>query len=220
MKKENNIRAFLQRHKNSVLIQLVIIHIVGVVGLNLPTTAPVFSQLSVFNLLLSAIIVALFHHHASRYALLFCVAVFLTGFLAEAIGVHTGYLFGDYYYTQRLGWKVIEVPLIIGVNWIVLTYCTGLVVNRIRLRNEVLKVFTGASMMVLLDVLLEFFAVKHQLWVWLGQDYPGWDNFIGWFVVSLITHSFYRLWMSKSQNSMAIPYLLILFVFLLTDFLW
>jgi putative membrane protein len=45
----------------------------------------------------------------------------VAGFFIEAIGVNTGLIFGNYVYKTTLGWKFLETPLIIGVNWILLT---------------------------------------------------------------------------------------------------
>src|SRR5689334_23098853 len=38
---------------------------------------------------------------------------------AEVIGVATGAIFGAYSYGEVLGFKLLEVPLIIGLNWVV-----------------------------------------------------------------------------------------------------
>jgi len=52
------------------------------------------------------------------------IAVSIIGFLIEVIGVKTGYIFGRYYYGQSLGYHLLSVPLLIGLNWGVLLYST------------------------------------------------------------------------------------------------
>lgn len=39
------------------------------------------------------------------------------GFAVEALGVTTGVIFGAYHYTDRMGPRLHEVPLVIGINW-------------------------------------------------------------------------------------------------------
>jgi hypothetical protein len=39
--------------------------------------------------------------------------------------------------------------------------------------------------MVGLDIILEHFAVKHNLWIWEDSHYPEIINFVGWFIIAL-----------------------------------
>ena len=43
---------------------------------------------------------------------------YISTLLLEIIGVKTGLIFGEYIYGNTLGFKVAEVPLIIGFNWL------------------------------------------------------------------------------------------------------
>jgi hypothetical protein len=56
--------------------------------------------------------------------------VYLIGMIVELIGVNTGLLFGAYHYGENLGIKVFGVPLLIGINWVVLTFLTAHIANR------------------------------------------------------------------------------------------
>lgn len=203
---------------NIVFYKLIIIHIVGVVGLNLPLTQNLFRNLSWLNLLLSALVVHFFMQTKDRRLYFFYLLVFVVGLVAEIIGVHTQLLFGSYYYTSVLGFSIFGVPLIIGINWVVLTFCTAKWVDIIKLKSLILKILLGSILMVALDILLEFFAVKHQLWIWNNRYYPTIQNFVGWFVVSCCTHFIYRKLWIKTDNAMAKKYLLLLILFLLIDY--
>ncbi len=180
-------------------------------------TQALFQQLSWVNLLLSALTV---HYYIAiktpKLYAYYCI-VFCIGMLAEIIGVHTHFLFGSYYYTPVLGWSIFGVPLIIGVNWIVLTYCTAKLLDLFNRNHRLINIILGAIAMVALDVLLEFFAIKHHLWVWQAREYPSVQNFIGWFVVAVCTHSVHRILVDKSKNQIAIAYLFVLICFLIVD---
>ncbi len=102
---------------------IILLHIVGVAGTLLhPHLASWSSALTPVNLIVSTGILLACHPGALRSVLpplLFCV---LVGFGVEVLGVHTGFPFGRYTYGPVLGWKLLEVPLVIGVNWLLLIY--------------------------------------------------------------------------------------------------
>ena len=47
--------------------------------------------------------------------------------ISEIVGVKFGIIFGDYKYGYALGYKIFEVPILIGANWAILTVsCSAL----------------------------------------------------------------------------------------------
>jgi uncharacterized membrane protein len=207
-------------HKTTLLlfVHLIIIHIVGVIGLNIASTKTIFQELTSLNLLISYFFVFLYHKKFDNNFFIFFVFSFCLGLGVEILGVKTGFPFGNYTYTSTLGIRFLEVPLMIGVNWAVLTYCTASLVEKLT-KNVIIRVFLGALTMVSLDVLLEFFAIKHSLWIWTNASYPSINNFIGWFVCSLFTHTAYVYFIKKSECTFAVAYLALLATFLMCDHL-
>jgi uncharacterized membrane protein len=51
--------------------------------------------------------------------------------LVEIIGINTGFPFGHYYYSNILKIQFLSVPVIIGINWVVLTYSTAIIAQNI-----------------------------------------------------------------------------------------
>jgi hypothetical protein len=143
----------LPKLRRVVFIILPLMYLAGLIGLNLPVTAPLFRALTPFNLIASLILLLLFHTDWRASFGLYCLAAFGVGFLSEVLGVHTGLLFGEYSYGTVLGWKVAEVPLTIGTNWLMLTYLCGSVVDRVR-AGVLGKVLLAAGLMTLLDVFI------------------------------------------------------------------
>ena len=139
----------------------------------------------------------------------------IMGFCIEVIGVRTGLLFGIYHYTPAFGWSLMSVPLIIGLNWMLLTYAIGAAISRFQF-STMAKVLTGAFLMTACDMLLEGFAIKHHFWVWESAT-PPIQNFIGWFLVSLIMQSIYNILIPHSRNRLAAFYLIVFIVFLMID---
>src|SRR5690606_7418804 len=116
---------------------------------------------------------------------------------------HTGLLFGNYTYGASLGTKVWDVPLLIGLNWLMLVYATGHLANLTRL-HWFGKALLGALLMVLLDFFLEPVAVAFDFWNWQGGIIP-WSNFAGWLVVALLLHIYFQRAPIYKENRLA-PY--------------
>ena len=197
----------VQRYKKYALplalAVLVIFHGVGLWGLLLSGDPAYFQQLTPMNLLLTNALLFGFHRHWNGDFVLFAAVVFTVGFLSEVIGVHTGLLFGDYSYGAALGAKLWEVPLLIGLNWLMLVYTTGHISNYIGL-HWVAKALVGAGLMVLLDYFIEPVAMQYDFWSWSGNHIPA-SNFIGWFGVALLLQLYFQRANIFKHNKLA-PY--------------
>ena len=104
-----------------VIIILSILYVVGFFGSIIPAYKSIFLSLSPITLCLSFIAIVLCTKPPKTPTFLFLVFAGVVGFIAEFIGVNTGLLFGSYRYLTNLGIKIAGVPLIISVNWSILT---------------------------------------------------------------------------------------------------
>ncbi len=162
---------------------LVIIHTVGIVGLNSPFRE-IFRLLTPVNLLVTAIILLSHHEEWSRPFTYFCLFVLSGGYIVELIGTTTGNVFGHYFYGITLGPRLLGVPLIIGLNWLILIYSIGIYLTPMR-APRLLKIIGGALMMVLIDVFIEPVAMTYDFWQWESGTVPL-LNYIGWFFTSSV----------------------------------
>ena len=115
------------------------------------------------------------------------IVIYLIGVLAEVLGVRYNIIFGNYYYGNSLGPQVLEVPLIIGFNWLTLSFATYGVSSYLFKNKTVITVF-ASILMVLTDYIIEPMAGALDFWYWAGGKIPI-QNYVGWFFVSLIIHS-------------------------------
>jgi putative membrane protein len=208
---------FLQRHLAFIaMLFLAANHAIGVVGLNTQQRL-LFENVSWINLLLSLLVLLAFQKPLGKNTLTFSAFAFALGMLVEVLGVNTGFPFGTYYYTQKFGTQVFGVPLIIGLNWVLLSYCCGLLVQPY-FNNDLLKIVAASALMLALDLLLEPFAIQHTFWVWKDVT-PPIENFLSWFVVSLPIQWVFRKQMAGSSNKISTAYLFILVSFLIADLL-
>ena len=115
------------------------------------------------------------------------IVIYLIGVLAEVLGVRYNIIFGNYYYGNSLGPQVFEVPLIIGFNWLTLSFATYGVSSYL-FRNKTVIIVFASILMVLTDYIIEPMAGALDFWYWVGGNIPI-QNYVGWFFVSLIIHT-------------------------------
>jgi bisanhydrobacterioruberin hydratase len=203
-------------------------HTIGLVGI-LIFKSDFIIRSTPFNLLLSFALLIWTQKEKNRYFYLFIAIVFMAGFAAEVVGVNTGLLFGNYSYGSILGVKWQQVPLMIGINWAIIIYCSGISVT-ILLRRiirpdtesipqppKILKsmsvITDGATLAVLFDWIMEPVAVKLGFWKWDGEI-PLY-NYICWFMISLLLLVFFHSARFNKENKFAVNLLLIQFLFFL-----
>ena len=196
------------------MLILVVFYSVGIVGTHLQEYKQTFLGLSYFNLLLSFTILLLARKQNKTRFLQFLLFSFIIGMLVELIGVHTGYLFGAYHYDNNLGIKFFKVPLVIGLNWGLLTAVTASLANRFFV-NEKVKIISGALLMTLFDVLMEPVAVKSGFWTWTKGEIPLY-NFICWFLVSILLQGIFFKFKLQETNKVYDVLFILMTVFFIT----
>ncbi len=159
----------------------------------------------------------------------FMALCFVTGMLVEMIGVKTGYLFGDYQYGSVLGPKLFEVPLLIGINWFIVVYCSGVVVTffhnwlaaKYQAEGRILSpaimnfsfVMDAALLTTFFDWLMEPVAVKLGFWHWNGTGEIPLLNYACWFVISSLLLAVFRRLRFDKENLFAVHLFIIQLLF-------
>jgi len=137
--------------------------------------------------------------------------VYSIGMTVELIGVNTSLLFGNYHYGENLGIKIMGVPLLIGINWVVLIFLTAILAKRY-ISNKWLAILTGSILMVGLDFFIEPIAPIFDFWHW-AEGYAPLRNFTDWFIVSFILQMIVRNDLTEESNSFPLHHLASQFVF-------
>lgn len=197
---------WLDKYRYFVYAFVAIFYLVGVLGLINSTTHSLFISLIPFSLLLSFVLILLFHYQSFKAKdTVLLLSIFVISFAVEAVGVATGVLFGDYSYGDGLGFKLWDTPIIIGINWIFVTYITASVVSYV-IKNRILLVLISALSMVIYDVVLEQVAPKIDMWSWRNGVVPL-QNYLVWFVMALLFQSFMVLSKIELKNRLALTLL-------------
>jgi putative membrane protein len=138
----------------------------------------------------------------------------LSGLVVEWIGVHTGWLFGDYAYGMNLGPKLIGVPYVIGLNWAMLVMCSASLVQGWKV-HVVFKAIAAAGLMTFLDFLMEPVAIKSDFWHWNSPEIPIF-NYVCWFLISFVLLAFYFSFGEVKSNKVMNRLFAILLIFFAT----
>lgn len=202
---------FVLKYKQAILLGIILVfHTVGVFGLT-SSERNYFLSLSPLNLLLSLGCLFLSYKHVTSKLAFDILIVGALGFTAEWIGVHTGYLFGDYTYGSNLGYKLDGIPLMIAANWVMLSFSTIAIVMNLK-ANIFIKAIVSAALMTGMDVLIEPVAISSDFWSWANGVIPLY-NYICWFGVSFVLHLYLLKRGSIEQNTVAIGLFVTLMVF-------
>jgi bisanhydrobacterioruberin hydratase len=177
-------------------IFLLRIFIFGVIFNIIPQTREFASALSPLMLLIIGIYVLYpeFKKYETSF-FMYVIIVFFTTIAIEAVGTATGQIFGSYYYGDVLGLQLFNVPIIIGLNWVVVILGTTYLASLITKNKFFLSIIAGLFA-VIFDYFLEPNAVNLGYWTWQNGIIPL-QNYIAWFFItfafSLVYLYFFKL---------------------------
>jgi uncharacterized membrane protein len=146
-----------------------------------------------------------------RRALLLLGLTFGISLTLEAVGVATGWIYGPYAYTDRLGPRLLSVPVLIPFAWFMMAYpsfllaCIALDEPPASPRGWGVAVL-AAMWMTGWDLAMDPAMARLGFWVWQeAGPYFGVParNFIGWMVTMLLIYGLYlgisRRWPSPAS---------------------
>lgn len=114
------------------------------------------------------------------------------GLIAESVGTATGLPFGEYYYAESLGPKILGVPFVIPLAWAMMAYPVLLAAQKLA-TSRIGVTALGAWLLMSWDLFLDPQMVSEGHWSWPSPDpalpgIPGIpiSNFLGWLLVALI----------------------------------
>lgn len=157
---------------------------------------PFFTPFSTLMLFVFAI-----DHSSQRLgwkrALLLLGSTFIVSLAFESIGVATGWVYGGYSYTDKLGYKFLGlVPLLIPVAWYMMSYPSFIIANRLVPTSQNLWAWrfavaaVGAVVMTAWDLAMDPMMVAGEHWIWAEPGaYFGipLQNYWGWWLTIFVT---------------------------------
>lgn len=190
---------------------LLVIYAVGVVGHLYDKTIPLMLTLTPFTLLLGAVLILYSEITKNKFIVMWFLLSYLITFIIEVVGVKSKLIFGDYYYGNVLGTQLFDVPLIIGINWVMVVLGAISVAQRF-FNKKLLVVISAGAISTVFDFILEPVAVKLGYWVWFNNQIPV-QNYFAWFFISSIISILFLSMKIIVKKSLAEKYLYIQCVF-------
>lgn len=194
------------------IIVIILFHIVGLTGFFISAARPLFLHIVPFHLLLMLLVMGYSYSKPVKKFIQFGVIIYGIGFIAEWIGVHKNWIFGDYHYGRTLGLSLYDIPLTMGLNWFLLVYAAGVTLQRSPIKWWPVRVILGALILVLLDVLIEPIAQRFDYWHWTDNIVP-FKNYLGWFAVSIVCLLLFEAFKFNRKHWAAVVLLVVQFIF-------
>jgi putative membrane protein len=177
---------------------VLLFYAIGLIGFILPFSREIFSAITPFAMLLGIYLLAVYHTDYNRKAMIAFSIIFLLGFSVEAIGVNTGAVFGSYTYLGAMGIKVWGTPLIIGLNWLFLSYTATSILDEAKLPAWIVY-FLAPLLMVAYDFFLEKTAPVLDMWYWDGDTVP-FRNYVAWYLIGFLCVAILKMFGVNTQN--------------------
>lgn len=168
--------------ERAILLFLILMYTSGAIGMWINPQA--FIPYTPVVMLIFAGYFSYVHRFESAGFFITLIGIGVLSFAIEAIGVNTGYVFGNYHYGTAFGTAFLGVPLAIGLNWIVvLTACWG-VFSFYKLPLMV-HCALSATLCTFIDMLMEPLAPQFNWW-FFSEGFAGPYNYLSWFLWSFI----------------------------------
>lgn len=221
----------MRLNKKHISIFLALLfHITGVIGILYTPYADWFIRNTPFTLCLVALLLVWNQEEKRAGIFLFLLIAYTTGLFVEILGVNTGLLFGHYTYGDVLGKQWREVPLLIGVNWFIIVFCSASVMLALQARVrasaqavgktiprsiEILSfILDSALLAVFFDWLMEPVAVKLGFWQWENGVIPAY-NYVCWLLTAMVLLGILRMFSLTRHNHFAVHLFIIQALFFL-----
>lgn len=186
--------------RSAVVIGLT--YAVGIAGLSLPATRPLFILLTPVHLLLTlGLLLAAERTGQSARPWGTWLLIAALGYGVEVVGVNTGLIFGQYHYGDTWGPQLLHTPLMIGGNWLLLVVAASALLRSWG-ASGMAHTLGVALLLVGLDVVMEPVAMALGMWYWPRGHIPL-QNYLGWGATALGLAALYRLRRPAPENPLA-----------------
>tara|TARA_B100001057_G_scaffold142521_1_gene142239 strand:+ start:5711 stop:6361 length:651 start_codon:yes stop_codon:yes gene_type:complete len=186
-------------------------HVCGVIGIGF-SNKELFISFTPINLLISFFLLFSNQIQVNSNTIKTVCSIFLIGMIAEIIGVNYGYIFGEYTYLDNLGMKIMGVPLMIGIQWVILSFITGSFAHYFFNNKKFKSIILGVFLMILLDVLIEPVAPDLGFWIFESEVAPL-QNYIGWLLIAIPAQIIFHFGVEKKEIAFSSNLLIVNFFF-------
>jgi putative membrane protein len=206
----------IKTYKTYFLYFLILVYVSGSIGF--VVNPPFFSPFTPYTLLLTCFVFLIHTPLLDKKFILAFFSIAFLGFIIEVIGVKTGFVFGKYTYGNGLGHKLLDVPLIISINWAILI-CAGIRIVSSIFVDKITVLILSALLVTGIDLLIEQVAPKLDFWQFEG-GLPSIHNYLGWIGVAFFTSYFFYPCLIKGNRAVSLIILILQIIFFTSLFIF
>jgi putative membrane protein len=146
-----------------------------------------------------------------RRALVFILVAGTIGFVFEVVGLDYGTFFGGQYVYHSVAPTLAQVPIMVMLYWAVFIYTGYSITNSFLFYRQIEKpnrkthrpgllillLLMDGIIVTAIDIFMDPIKVREGSWTWLGGgQFFGvpLENFLGWFVITIIVTGLFRLY--------------------------
>jgi putative membrane protein len=204
----------LSKTEQLIIVLLVPFYLVGIVLHLFDATLPAMLKFTPYTILLTSVLGFFFEIKERNYSvLIWALLTFLVTLFLEIVGVATSLVFGAYQYGNTLGFAILGVPVLIGINWTIIILGLGSVIGQ-RVVNPVVGALFTASFTVIFDYVMEPVAIAFDYWSWEIGTIPL-QNYIAWFIIAFVFSYLFLKRKLKSTNYVPCIIVVVQFFFFL-----
>jgi putative membrane protein len=203
-------------YKTYFLYFLILVYVSGSIGF--VVNPSFFSPFTPYTLLLTCFVFLIHNPIVDKKFIVAFFSIAFCGFIIEIIGVKTGLIFGKYAYGNALGYKLLNVPLIISINWAMLI-CSGIIVVSRIFANKIIVLVVAAILVTGIDLLIEQVAPKLDFWQFEGR-LPGLQNYLSWIGVAFFSSYFFYPTIIKGKFTASLTILILQIIFFASLFIF
>lgn len=141
-----------------------------------------------------------------RTALGLVILVAVTSVAFEAVGVATGFPYGEYRYGDALGPTLLGVPFLVPLAWLMMAWPSFLLAEQLA-RGRAARIAVATSVFAAWDVVLDPQMVQAGYWTWTHPQpgLPGIDtvpltNLAGWLLAGAVLMTALDLLAARTQS--------------------
>ena len=205
-----------EKYKSYFLYFLILVYVSGSIGF--VVNPSFFSPFTPYTLLLTCFVFLIHSPLADKKFIFAFFSIAFLGFIIEVIGVKTGFIFGKYSYGNGLGYKLLEVPLIISINWAILI-CAGIKIVSSIFVNKIKVLILAALLVTGIDLIIEQVAPKLDFWQF-ENGLPGLHNYLGWIGVAFFISYFFYPIIIKGNRTVSLIILILQIIFFTSLFIF
>lgn len=204
----------LTKTERLIILLLFPFYLVGALLHIIDATLPLMLLLTPYTILLTSVLGFFFEvKERNKAVLIWALATFLVTLFLEIVGVATSLVFGAYQYGPTLGFAILRVPVLIGINWTIIILGIAHVVGTYS-KSPLAAALLTATLTVVFDYVMEPVAIAFDYWSWEIGTIPL-QNYIAWFIIAFVFSYLFFLKKLKSVNNVPSLIVVIQFFFFL-----